>query len=520
MRMLSYLVILIISISCSNYDDIVQSETVKEEEINHSRIYNDLIKKVIKTRANSLNTNLGYGYDFTDPGPLSSSYSKAIRESIIDVDYLYAKDKNHVNTTVNRLEQEPHFYSFHSFDEFIDQHYQNKIVTIKSSVKSSGLAKWLVKANAKYENESKSIFSNSTTSSKNIYYASGDISIKTQTHSLNLDPISRSLGEHLNTRLFIDIYFLSAEEILEKYGQFAISRYTSGAKAYSLVYSEVNSDVVEIKASESIRQYGKLSMGIAFGNLKGNGDVAYFKSDSIYRNYTKTFSELNLALKTIGGSPTAGIPASFKIYTGESVPDIEIDFTPWAATIQKTNEVIIELGNNGLIPIAEIIREKNIANLLRERIGLISQLNKPNINPMKQPVRFYYTQDLNEDGWQFIFSNRFGDNFIFAKSKSIDEFPESPNWINWDPFSSMNYTRATPIIDANNVIDLSSMQNVRFCKIKDSKYPDMTYILLSKGANRIALSLFDEFILNYNLNINSIEKIDIQDLNNYDIYAL
>lgn len=81
----------------------------KSIDIEREKVHADPIEKhdvTYKTRGtDELISSLGFGYDFIDKGVISGSFSRPLKEPVVDINNLYKIDKSYVNSNIPSFKQ-------------------------------------------------------------------------------------------------------------------------------------------------------------------------------------------------------------------------------------------------------------------------------------------------------------------------------------------------------------------------------------------------------------------------------
>ncbi len=180
-------------------------------------------------------------------------------------------------------------------------------------------------------------YSNTATSSSKYLY--GSYSHIAQQKRWKLNSPSNILKDYLNQDFILDLENSSAQYVVQKYGTHVLLDIKLGGKLEILYQSETSKSNRDIAASAGIN----LGVDKLF-NISRN--VSYNSTDA-----SENFSQ-NLNYKTHGGDPTTNLFG--QITLGENTLP-KIDITEWLNSLTLENAELVDIGQDGLIPIYELI---------------------------------------------------------------------------------------------------------------------------------------------------------------------
>ncbi|KGL50278.1 MAC/perforin domain-containing protein [Porphyromonas cangingivalis] len=364
--------------------------------------------------------------------------------------------------------------------------------------------KWLAKASAGYESKMKEETKESSENSTKTVFAQASALIKSKRVSYNIGAMCRFFPEKLlNSDFFIDYRLLSAKELIEGYGRFVLTNYNMGGKAMATIRYTAK----DAKSSEELKQEGSkmanFSCSALFGKISGNFDHNSQEALHDYKETIKSYEDGYMTLYYKGGDVHNNFPKSVPFTEMKTGVFPTFDLSGWASSV-KQNQQLITINGGGLTPIFKVIREKNIAEKIKQYF-----LTGENSVVDEERIRYDIYSDSNIT--MFVMTNQYGERII------LDKFHDNHNNHNsiLDPIKiytphdsaipldlpvSFNYRKGTP--SGKNVIDLSeyfsakdrSKIKVEFCKITDGKYnEDITYMLIhnTEKGKRVALSFQD-----------------------------
>ncbi|MBL4560735.1 MAG: hypothetical protein JKX79_07080, partial [Labilibaculum sp.] len=203
-----------------------------------------------------------------------------------------------------------------------------------------------------------------------------------------------------------DLYNITPGELFETYGGFVLCDFIVGGKVIAL-YSGV------YQGNESSETRGKkmqTDIDASYGKI-ASGDFGIGRAYSNGNELSNKFTDLRTSVKTLGG---IGTIATFT--NPEKMSSINVNLTAWLNSLSdKNNHSVIDISDDGLLPITEFVREDNLREHLRRLYGEGYYIRK-----LYEPELVYvYLSDLE---WDILFLwNRFGDVVPLYDGKHVNE---------------------------------------------------------------------------------------------------
>lgn len=228
-----------------------------------------------------------------------------------------------------------------------------------------------------------SVFSKSLTEDKNTTFGELNIVIRDSIYRMQYSSeVQKKIQTKYLTKDFKnELYNTHPSELFYNYGGFVLSEFVSGGLAnamYAGVYRKTESN--ETKEKNMDREIDA-SFGFTLDGKGGkiSGNVNLGRGNSGTTSITNEFSSIMMSIKTVGGNSSF---ASFSV--PKEVKNTSIDLSAWVNSLNdKRTHSIIEIGNNGLIPISDFIVEENLQNSINKYyatgVQRIERLNEPYI---------------------------------------------------------------------------------------------------------------------------------------------
>lgn len=265
---------------------------------------------------------------------------------------------------------ETRIFSFSSYNRYIEKSQISKKVR-------SGFSFNLGLFKVGHESILNHIYGGATSSQSGNVFGELNIRVAEDVYTMPYDSYIRKiiLQKYLTRRFKDALYDTPTEEFIKTFGRFFLIKFVTGGCATALYVGESrssNSTVTRetamdntINAGFNFKQAG-IDANLNFGsNSSGSGSAT---SDSI--------SNVKISIKTTGGASA---------HTTFSAPrllsSISIDLSPWLSSLKdKTSHSFIDIAENGLVPISDLILEKNLSSTVNgESITYANYYDEPKI---------------------------------------------------------------------------------------------------------------------------------------------
>ncbi|MFV0506486.1 MAG: MAC/perforin domain-containing protein [Bacteroidales bacterium] len=212
----------------------------------------------------------------------------------------------------------------------------------------------------------KNVFTKSLVEDTNATFGELNVVVRDSVHRMQYSTaIQQKIKARYLAKDFEDeLYNTHPSEFFMNYGGFVLANFVTGGKATAIFggkykkaesseKKEKNMDI-EISASYGFDFKGKDSNGNVSGDLKlGRGNSSSSSTST-------KFESIIMSIKTVGGN------SSFAAFSApKKVENTEVNLSSWLSSLNdKDNLSVVEFGTNGLIPITDLIIERNLQNQL------------------------------------------------------------------------------------------------------------------------------------------------------------
>ena len=272
---------------------------------------------------------LGYGYDATK----EFANANSARAKVIDVDRIKREAPGRIEDGIIDI-QRTSITSGSNYEEY------NKNL----SVKVKATAKFLL-----FSATLKGSFSQEELSSDLYSYASVDLKIQRRRLTIYMDK-DELCTKYLTSTFVQDCRKLNAEQLVNRYGTHVLKNIVLGGRLSALYRSKVSSGskkrVVEAGVSVGVSKIFNIEVDGAQSSSEANKN-----------------SEESLRYFTVGGSSSNALVG--KIGPKEN---IVIDIIPWQNSVTLKNAQLIDIDEDGLIPLYELIPDSRKRNEVKNYI--------------------------------------------------------------------------------------------------------------------------------------------------------
>lgn len=273
---------------------------------------------------------------------------------VIDIKKL-SKDHSNYISNIRIGKGEAKYFSYTEFDRYTSNSKTSK--KIKSGF-SFSLGLFSIGAKRSVEE----IFTSSLVQEKNRVFGELNVEIKDSHYSLQTNSnIYNILSKNYLTSEFRqDLYNLTPSELFDNYGGFVLTDFITGGRCTG-IYTGLHNSVESAETKErNMNTDINASYGFKIGedSSKISGELGIGKGFSSGTSTSNKITSLETSVKTIGGM------LGFSNFTvPKGINDISIDLSKWLASLNdKSTHSLIDINEEGLVPLSAFIMEKNLKN--------------------------------------------------------------------------------------------------------------------------------------------------------------
>lgn len=348
--------------ACTKEDEIFSYErdvkVLRERDPNSPLVLfkRQYISQEVVTRAAKLTFSDYLGRSFR---AIAYPYADAenLGHAVVDVKKLEADYDDYC--TVNRIGHSViNSYSFASFDRYLEKSQVSRKV-------NSGFNLNLGLFKIGHKRKMTEVFGTTVTDNTQSVFGELNVAIDQNVYEMQYSSNirARMMEKYLTATFKDELYNTPIDEFYNNYGAFVLKKFVTGGRAtafYAGLYKDEATTTIKEKALDN-----EISGSFSFKNIGASADFSFGKKTSGSGTSTESgVTELYLAIETVGGSP------AYPIFTiPQKLDEISLDLSPWMSSLtDTTTHSIVDIADEGLIPITDFILEDNMKNLLNLKI--------------------------------------------------------------------------------------------------------------------------------------------------------
>jgi len=344
--------------------------------------------------------------------------------SVIDIPKL-EKDYNSYITTWKNNTGEAKCFSYSSFDRYVSN---SSVTNNVSGGASINLGLFSIGS----KNAMKEVFTNSLVEDKNTVFGELKVILRDSCYRLQMSSNIKNLirTNYLSDTFKEELYSTHPSEFFSNYGGFVLSDYVVGGKATAVYAGRYQNEEASEYKEKNMNTEMDSSFTFSAGGASGNLTLGRGNSSGV--STTNKFTSIKMSIKTVGGNSSF---ASFSI--PKEINNTDVNLKDWITSINdKKTHNIVEIGNEGLIPITDFIVESNLKRQIEgyyaNGVTSIEHLQEPFISlevmAYRPPQLYVISTVLNtRSGNRITLKNKFWGNMYdpefdnMIKQYKIDE---------------------------------------------------------------------------------------------------
>ena len=400
------------SASLNNQDDSTSEIILQERDPNLPKVWSKKIAPRPSTRTSFTDATdfLGNSYAIENGTSIIGDFSNA-RFSIVNMEkllerypsYIIAKELRTTSTEAMSYASFERLETTSSFTKTVKSGFSLNIGPFKLGRKKTVT----------------DIFKHNTSNSEQAVHGELSVEVINGMISLQTAPsaLRRISADYLD-ELFVDaLYNSSMVELIQSYGEFVLTSYYTGGRASALYYG-LDTQSTDFNSKE--RDMDKsINATYSWNKDSVSGDFSVGTKDGNSSTETKSFSELHVSIKTLGGA--YGYNVATPPY---DVKSTSINLTSWLQSLNDSRtHTMIDIQDGGLYPISDFILEENFKQRYNDThmdFQHQEQLEEPYIEIMKVYVRKSSSGEKLYDIVP-VLNTRQGDKLIFSNSSAASQ---------------------------------------------------------------------------------------------------
>lgn len=242
-------------------------------------------------------------------------------------------------------------FSYSNYDS-----YESKLSETKKIATGFSLNLGLFKIGRKKTTES--TFNSAITSSSQAVY--GELNMLYYNSSFELLPTSRKLyaRECLSPVFQKNLYSSTMGDILDNYGEYILTGYITGGKAFALFAGIGNNTSSSVSKEHAMDT--NIDASVSWEENSASGSCNFGNGNGSSSSTTTGISNIQTKLWIYGGTPVG-----LTMNSANDLKDINLDLSPWIESLSDSDtHTIVDLTENGIYPLSEFILEENFKRRL------------------------------------------------------------------------------------------------------------------------------------------------------------
>lgn len=424
-KLVAALGIAVLLAACSNDDDYSYSNVdntsaadviVKERDANlPEAITKDIVlEHRPATRANGQNgeiignSDVLLGYSYTIGSSIMGEYSNVI-SPIVDISKVKALDPEYIipkllNTNFTRS------FAYSNFDRY----ESNSTVTKKVTTGFSLNIKLFKLGRKKTTTE---VFTSQITNSNNSVFGELNLDIKNSSFQLQGSDGARKLyaRECLSNTFMKNIYSSTIGEILNRYGDFVLTGYITGGKAFGF-YAGLAAEGSDTQKKEKDMNTD-INASFSWKSNSASGNLNFGKGNSNLTSSGYSTKQSEIQIRTYGGKQSGQA-----VVGAVSLENMQLDLSSWLNSLSNVNtHTIIDVLDQGLYPLSYFVLEENFKRRFDDTYRELLEKRTKLIDPFIEVVKVYVrTSSSGEPLYDVaaVLNTRQGDKIVLSDGKA------------------------------------------------------------------------------------------------------
>lgn len=362
------------------------------------------------TRANGQNgeiignSDILLGYSYTIGSSIMGEYSNVI-SPIVDIKKVKALSTEYItpkqlNTNFTRS------FAYSNFDR-----YESNSTVTKKVATGFSLNIGLFKLGRK--KTTTEVFTSQITNSNNAVFGELNLDIKNSSYLLQSSDGARKLyaRECLSNTFMKNIYSSTIGEILNRYGDFVLTGYVTGGKAFGF-YAGIASDGSNTEKKERDMNTD-INASFSWKSNSASGDLKFGKGNSNMTSSGYSTKQSEIQIRTYGGNQSGQA-----VVGAVSLENLQLDLSSWLNSLSNVNtHTIIDVLDQGLYPLSYFVLEENFKRRFNDTFNEVLEKRTKLITPYIEIVRvFVRTSSSGEPLYDIaaVLNTRQGDKIVLS----------------------------------------------------------------------------------------------------------
>lgn len=406
------------SSSKTSCDVILQSRSANLPEVKTWHINNKKTRAVGNNGELIGNSDVILGYSYDIGNSIIGDYSN-VKYQVVDVEKVKELSNSYVSSLLlnNSTSVSYSYYGMSKYE-------YNSCVTKKVS---SGFSLNVGLFKIGRQKKTTEVFKNAISENKQAVFGELNLLLNNSSFALSCTSGNRKLYSRqcLSNSFLRDLYTSTTSDIIKNYGQFVLTGYVTGGKAFAMFAGKSTDN----SSSESKEKDMSDDMSASFSWKSGtntnsaSGSLSFGKGNSSSSSYQYKTKELQMSIQTFGGSTTTQT-----IVGPTDLDNLSLDMTSWWNSLADASKhTLIDIKDEGLYPLSAFVLEKNFKNRLDDTTNEYLEGRTDFVQPYFEIVRTLAKIVSGENLYEVsaVLNTRHGDKIILSNGKYLSESDES-----------------------------------------------------------------------------------------------
>lgn len=318
---------------------------------------------------------LGHGYNLKNGNYIIGDF-KNVSHAIVDINAIKVYDPTYINgMRLNTTETTS--FAYDTFDRYQYNSTISKTVTAGFSLNFKIFS---IGAKRTTTEVFKSVIDNTSEAT----YGELNINFTNSQFSLQNSVATRKLfARQFLTKSFVrSLYNSPMSSVLNSHGDFVLTGYLTGGKAYASYAGKAKSGVNTQGKEKDMDK--SINASVTYNGSSGSGNLGFTGSNHDETTTTFKSTDMFIYIKTFGGIRD-GNEAEIK---ARVIKDLNIDLTSWMRSLNDvSNHTMIGIVDHSLFPLSDFVLEKNFKQRLDDTFNEVLPTFEDLVYPYIEIVR-------------------------------------------------------------------------------------------------------------------------------------
>ena len=221
-----------------------------------------------------------------------------------------------------------------------------------------------------------------------------------------------------------NLYNSTLASVLDNYGDFVVTGYLTGGKAYASYAGRNSSAKTEEGKEKGLEK--SINASVTYKGATGSGELGFSSSNQSSTTTEFKSTDTFVQIKTYGG-----VQDGDAVVKACALSDLNVDLSSWFNSLNdERNHTVIDVTDNSLFPLSDFVLEKNFKQRLDDTTNGVLSTHNDFVIPYMETTRVMVRSTSDYEPLYDVcpvLVTRQGDRIIFkdSKIKTDDELPKN-----------------------------------------------------------------------------------------------